>query len=79
MNNYDYPVGADNSSAPWNEKTNKISVTISMTISKSVSIDVDNELNIDSYELKRLVKEQIELPTDNDDSWYIDDFTVNED
>lgn len=79
MNNYDYPVGADNNDAPWNEKTKKISVTISMTISKSVNIDVATDLNLDSYELKRLVEEQIELPTDRDSSWYIDDFTVNED
>lgn len=79
MNNYDYPAGADNEFAPWNEKTNKISVTISMTISKSVYIDADTKLNLDEYELKRLVNEQIELPTDNDDSWYIDDFTVNKD
>lgn len=77
MNNYDYPVGADNESAPWNEKTKKISVTISMTISKSVNIEVDTNLNLDSYELKRLVEEQIELPTDKDNSWYIDDFIVN--
>lgn len=79
MNNYDYPAGADNSSAPWNEKTKTISVTISMTISKSVNIKVDTDLNLDKYELKRLVEEQIELPIDNDSSWYIDDFTVNED
>lgn len=79
MNNYDYPVGADNESAPWNEKTKKISVTISMTISKSINVKVDTNLNLDKYELKRLVKEQIELPTDKDSSWYIDDFTVNED
>lgn len=79
MNNYDYPAGADNDLAPWNEKTKTISVTISMTISKSVSVKVPTNLNIDTYELKRLVNEQITLPTDNDDSWYIDDFTVNED
>jgi hypothetical protein len=79
MNNYDYPAGADNEFAPWNEKTKKISVTISMTISKSVNINVDTNLNLDEYELKRLVEEQVVLPTDSDSSWYIDDFTVNED
>lgn len=79
MNNYDYPIGADNNSALWNEKTKTISVTVSMTISKSVNIKVDTNLNIDKYELKKLVEEQIELPTDNDNSWYIDDFIVNED
>ena len=78
MNNY--PVGAIyDSNAPWNEKTVNKSVTISMTISKTVTIECDSKLNLDSYELKRLVTEQIELPTDNDDSWYVDDFIVNED
>lgn len=78
MNNY--PIGAgEDSLAPFNEKTKTISVTISMTISKSVNIEADTSLNLDKYELKRLVEEQIELPIDNDSSWYIDDFTVNED
>lgn len=79
MNNYDYPVGADNESAPWNEKTKIVNVTISMTISKTVPIECNNKLILDSYELKRLVEEQIVLPTDSDSSWYIDDFVVNED
>lgn len=76
MNNYDYPVGADNSDAPWNEREVTTSVTISMTISKSVQIEHDEHLILDREELERLVKEQITLPTDNDESWYIDDFIV---
>lgn len=76
MNNYDYPVGADNSDAPWNEREVTTSVTISMTISKSVQIEHDEHLILDREELERLVQEQITLPTDNDESWYIDDFIV---
>lgn len=79
MNNYDYPVGADNDYAPWNEKMITKSVTVSMTISKTVTIECDSKLNLCPYELKRLVEEQVTLPTDNDSSWYIDDFVVNED
>jgi hypothetical protein len=79
MNNYDYPIGADNESAPWNEKTKIVNVTISMTISKTVPIECNSKLILDSYELKRLVEEQVVLPTDSDSSWYIDDFVVNED
>lgn len=77
MNNYDYPSGADNDLAPWNEETKETSVTISLTISKSVTLTHDSNLNLDSYELKRLVEEQVTLPTDEDDSWYIDDFIIN--
>lgn len=79
MNNFDYPIGSDNDLAPWNEETITKQVTISITLSKTVNIECDTKLSLDEYELKKLVKEQIELPTDNDDSWYIDDFTVNED
>jgi hypothetical protein len=40
-NNYDYPVGADNSNAPWNEEDNKerkFDMYISYTISKPVKV-----------------------------------------
>lgn len=74
-----YPAGADlDPKAPWNEEEIETRVLISMTISKSVTIKHDSKLNLDRYELNRLVKEQIELPTDNDDSWFIDDFFVIE-
>ena len=43
MNNYDYPEGADNSSAPWNQVDNpemEIEVTVSVTLSKNFTIKV---------------------------------------
>lgn len=51
MNNYDYPEGADNSAAPWNEKYKKekeIKVCISVTLSKSVKIRVSDYTVVDS-------------------------------
>ena len=45
MNNYDYPVGADNDSAPWNEKNNQeidVNVIVSETVSKVVTIKTDD-------------------------------------
>ena len=46
MNNYDYPIGADNDpEAPWNEKSNKpkkVEVTVSITLSKTVEVVVDD-------------------------------------
>ena len=53
MNNYDYPVGADNSSAPWNESSNppeEVEVTISMCISKTVTVKVtDYKCTMEDY------------------------------
>lgn len=45
MNNYYYPLGADDSSAPWNEKelpSIKIPVTVSITLSKQFEIEVND-------------------------------------
>lgn len=45
MNNYDYPEGADITSAPWNQEdpdTELIEVTISQTFSKQLDIEVDD-------------------------------------
>lgn len=45
MNNYDYPLGADDSSAPWNEKELppiKIPVTVSITLSKQFEVEVND-------------------------------------
>ena len=45
MNNYDYPVGADNDNAPWNEKKNKevkVDVVVAETLSKVVTISTDD-------------------------------------
>lgn len=51
MNNYDYPEGADNSSAPWNEedkKSKEIEVCVSVTLSKTVKIKVSDYTIIES-------------------------------
>lgn len=45
MNNYEYPLGADNSSAPWRQEENKprkIKVTVSQTVSATFEIEVDD-------------------------------------
>jgi hypothetical protein len=45
MDNYNYPAGADTSSAPWNQEEQEselIEVTISQTFSKTVEIEVDD-------------------------------------
>lgn len=83
-NNYDYPWGADNPRAPWNEveqPPKDIEVTISVTVSKTMKVPVrdytiDEEGNIDFSEcdLKKAVEENIRLPNIN--GWDLDDFEV---
>ena len=95
MNNYDYPVGVDNNpEAPWNEKSNKpqkVEVTVSITLSKTVEIEVDDytteELNedgvydtiynFDNCNLEQAVRNQIDLSSRVFDDWNEDDFVVN--
>jgi len=51
MNNYDYPEGADELSAPWNEedkKSKEIEVCVSVTLSKTVKIKVSDYTIIES-------------------------------
>lgn len=82
MNNYDYPMGADTKDAPWNQEDPKprtIEVTVSITLSKTVEVEVDDytaEEEVDEdgnhnvyYDysecnLEQAVRDQIPLPTD---------------
>ena len=86
-----YPMGADTKNAPWNEETNepiKITVAVSITLSKSVVVEVDDyekipdideeghkgyEYNFDNCDLKKAVIEQIDVPLQD---WCVDDFEV---
>ena len=84
MDNYNYPIGADNPDAPWNEvelPSKDIEVTISVTVSKTMKVPVrdytfDEEGNIDFSEcdLKKAVEENIRLPNIN--GWNLDDLAV---
>lgn len=80
MNNYDYPLGADTKDAPWNQedpKPQEVEVTVSITLSKTVKIKVDDYtaeedvdedgehyINYDFSEcdLKSAVRDQVTLP-----------------
>ena len=96
MNESDYyPTGTyNNSDAPWNEvakKSQKIEVTVSITLSKTVEIEIDdytteeiNEddiyntiYNFDNCDLEQAVRNQIDLPSRVFDDWNEDDFVVN--
>ena len=96
MNESDYyPTGTyNNPDAPWNEvdkKPQKVEVTVSITLSKTVEIEVDdytteeiNEngiyntiYNFDNCDLEQVVRNQIDLPSKVFDDWNEDDFVVN--
>ena len=45
MDNYNYPMGADNPDAPWNQEENperEIEVTVSVTLSKTIKVKVSD-------------------------------------
>lgn len=51
MDNYNYPIGSDNQSAPWNQVDNpkrEIEVTASITLSKTFKVTVTDYEIIDS-------------------------------
>lgn len=88
MNNKDYPLGADNIDAPWNEDIKKpvnIKATISITLSKTVDLrvdDYDSTIDIDEdgdkriiydfnkCDLKGIVKQQIWLPNEAEEAFH---------
>lgn len=49
--NYNYPLGVDNSNAPWNQIDNpekEIEVTVIITLSRKVKVKVDDYIVTDS-------------------------------
>lgn len=81
MDNYNYPVGSDTPNAPWNQvdlPEREIEVTISVTLSKTVKIKVDDyriadcgsdedgdyfeDIDYSECDLHSAVKSQIILP-----------------
>lgn len=79
MNNYDYPMGADTSDAPWNQvdlPEKEIEVTISVTLSKTVKVMVDDykveedadedgrylSYDFSNCDLHKAVEDQVVLP-----------------
>lgn len=49
--NYNYPVGADNAEAPWNQTDNperEVEITVSITLSKTLKVRVNDYQIVDS-------------------------------
>ena len=85
MNNYDYPIGSDGPDAPWNQvdpEPRKIEVTVSITLSKTVEVevtdytaeeDIDEENNhstiydFSECNLEQAVRNQVTLPNNTEE------------
>ena len=85
MNNYDYPMGADTPNAPWNKidpEPKKIKVTVSITLSKTVEVEVtdytaEEDYDEDGYnginynysecDLEQAVRDQVTLPNNTEE------------
>ena len=88
MNNYDYPIGADNESAPWNEKDKKpikqhVVISLTMSIETDIEMDkytIDENGNIDYTfkDLENAAREQLDIPSDLKEfkDWCEDEFIV---
>ena len=82
-----YPPGAaNNPNAPYNKRDPEpieIEVTISMTLSKTVKIYVDDytqdgsDIDFSECNLSQAVDDQITLPNEEVEGWNVDDFEVN--
>ena len=80
MNNYDYPICSYTPYAPWNQvepKPKKVEVTVSITLSKTVEVEVTDYTAEDDYDedgyngisydysecdLEQEVRDQVTLP-----------------
>ena len=84
MDNYNYPIGADNPDAPWNEvelPAIDTEVTVSITISKTIkvpvidyTIDEEGYPDLSNCDLKQAVSNSGKLPNLKD--WNIDEFEI---
>lgn len=76
MDNYNYPIGADNSSAPWNQKEEKFTRFVSVTISYYDSVELKEGAT--EEEIREAFNEKInngEIPSKFD----IDELVILED
>lgn len=85
-NNYEYPIGADNELAPWNQKDHEekeINVMVSITLSSPFKLKVrdyfineDDSIDFSTCDLNKAMKEQHKIDTIKLKDWCIDDFEV---
>lgn len=92
--NTNSPLGADTPDAPWNQndqQPTKVRVLVSITLSKSVEVDVDDyhaetvidedgnpttEYDFSECDINSAVKSQVPLPSGVFKDWCVDDFEI---
>lgn len=92
MDNYNYPIDSD---ASWNQpiqNPREIEVTVSVTLSKTLKVQVDDyeiiekgkengnyceDIDYSGCDIKNAVEEQYLLPQDKCPDWDVDEFEVN--
>lgn len=78
-NNWDYPEGADNESAPWNQKDIKmktIKAEVCFTVWKEIDVEIQENSYLEHYSINDL-PEVVELQKKlEDDGWEICDAEV---
>lgn len=70
MDNYNYPIGADNSEAPWNENTRtkkEFGVLISQSLSKSTTVYTSDYEEGEDY--NDIINQQVITFNTNDTKW----------
>ena len=94
MDNYNYPMGADTANAPWNQvdpEPIEVEVTVSITLSKTVKIYVDDYIqeapevdedghyyqgDIDLSNCDLKSAVKNQITLPNMEGWNVDDFEV---
>ena len=69
-NNYDYPVGADNENAPWNQHDvpeQDFEISICQVLSKDVTVTTDNYIPVEEYEPQNGIHDM--YPDTSDTDW----------
>lgn len=67
----DYPIGAkDDPRAPWNQKEQKVNVTVSITLSKELKVTVPKGFT--DADLREAAKAQLPIAK----NWIVDDYEV---
>lgn len=70
MDNYNYPIGADNSEAPWNENTctkKEFGVLISQSLSKSTTVHTSDYEEEEDY--NDIINQQVITFNTNNTKW----------
>lgn len=76
MNNYDYPPGVDNDSAPWNKDSTEVEIEVYVSVCLSKPMIIRIEHDYDEDQMNRAVEESPEYKAITENGWYIDNLVI---